>query len=236
MQTVSKIKSILESSVDSSPQRVSAYFKTGKGEYGQGDVFLGVKVPTIRTIAKGFYTISLDEINELISSKVNEERFLALIILVEQYKKGNAELQKAIFDFYLAHTQWINNWNLVDCSAHYIVGKHLFDKDRSLLFELAKSENMWERRIAMVSTWYFIRNNDLQTTFYIAKMLLTDSHDLIHKAVGWMLKEAGERDEKKLLEFLDQHALKMPRTMLRCAIEKLNQERRNIYLKKPDRY
>jgi 3-methyladenine DNA glycosylase AlkD len=206
------------------------FFKTGKGEYAENDVFLGVRVPDLRKIAHNFSDLSFPHLQSLLSSPVNEERLLSLIILVNQYKKGDLQNKQEIYEFYLKNIQWVNNWNLVDSSAHLILGAHLWDKDRSLLMDLAGSPNLWERRIGMVATWFFIKKDDLEWTFLIAAKLLHDKEDLIHKACGWMLREAGKRNGKALRDFLDQFKLQMPRTMLRYSLEKFSPEDRKIYL------
>lgn len=199
----------------------TAFYKTGPGEYAEGDKFMGIPNPELRKMAKDFKILSLDELQTLIKSPYNEKRLLALFILILKYQKSDKQTQNSIFNFYVDNISQINNWNLVDSSAHLIIGAHLLDVDRKSLIDLAKSDNLWERRIAIVSTWCFIRKNDLEWTFKIAKLLLNDKHDLIHKAVGWMLREAGKRNEQKLISFLKQHAKKMPRTMFRYATEKL---------------
>jgi 3-methyladenine DNA glycosylase AlkD len=228
--TIQQIRSILHHKVSIPKERVTAFFKTGNGHYAEGDEFIGVSVPNLRKIAKDFTHLSLLDIQALLSSKINEERLLALFILIHQYAKGT--LKEEVYQFYLNNLQYVNNWNLVDSSAHLIVGAHLKDRDRSILLDLAQSAIMWERRIAIVATWHFIRQQDLEWTFRIADILLDDKHDLIHKAVGWMLREAGKRDLPTLQSFLDQHADKMPRTMLRYAIEKLSADERKAYLLK----
>lgn len=206
------------------------FFKTGKGEYGEGDVFLGIRVPELRKHAKYFKDAPLPEVIKLLHSHVHEERLTALLILVLQFAKADEPGRKIIYDSYLTNTQYINNWDLVDTSAHPIVGGFLNDKDRSVLKKLAKSKLIWERRIAMISTYHFIKQNDLETTFVLAEILVDDKEDLMHKAVGWMLREAGKRDRKKLEAFLDKHGKTMPRTMLRYAIEKFSKEERKAYL------
>jgi len=225
--TISNIKASLREESIKSKKRNTIYYKIGKGDYAEHDRFLGVTVPFLRKLAKEYEDLSLSEVQELIESPINEERLFALIILVNQYKKSPRD---EIFDFYLSNIEYINNWNLVDASAHLIIGAHLYNADRSLLVELAKSDIMWERRIAIVSSWYFIRKNDLDWTYKIAKLLFADAHDLIHKATGWMLREAGKRDEKRLRKFLDQYHAKIPRTMLRYSIEKFDEEIRKSYL------
>lgn len=204
------------------------FFKTGPGQYGEGDKFLGVRVPDIRAIAK------LDDggsgVSRLLESPWHEERLLALLILVRRYERGDLRTKKRIFDFYLANTRWINNWDLVDLSAYKIVGDWLLDRARSVLHGLARSGGLWERRIAIVSTYAFIRNGDLAETFALARLLLRDPEDLMHKACGWMLREAGKRDSAALEAFLESHVRRMPRTMLRYAIEKFPDARRQHYL------
>jgi 3-methyladenine DNA glycosylase AlkD len=224
--TIQHLREILGYSVDSTPERVSIYFKTSPGDYAEHDRFMGITVPVLRKIAKRFMTISLEELGFLIQSQTNEERLLTLIILAAQYKAGALAQKEEIYQFYRTNMRHINNWNLVDSSAHLIIGAHLFERDRDVLEELAASQNLWERRIAIVSTWYFIRKSDLEWTFKIAKLLLNDSHDLIHKAVGWMLREAGKKDEARLISFLFEYAHHMPKTMLRYAMERLSKEQK----------
>lgn len=226
--TIQHLREILGYSVDSTPERVSIYFKTSPGDYAEHDRFMGITVPVLRKIAKRFMTISLEELGFLIQSQINEERLLTLIILAAQYKAEALDQKEEIYQFYRTNMRHINNWNLVDSSAHLIIGAHLFERDRNVLKELAASQNLWERRIAIVSTWYFIRKSDLEWTFKIAKLLLNDSHDLIHKAVGWMLREAGKKDEARLIAFLCDHAHQMPKTMLRYAMERLSKEQKTI--------
>ncbi len=210
------------------PQR-GVFFKTGPGDYAEHDQFMGVSVPNLRRIAKQFSTLGPEEIQVLIESPFNEERFLALIILVERYQTTKS---LEIYEFYMKNLYHVNNWNLVDASAHLILGAHVFDKEKTILLDLAQSQVMWERRISIVSTWYFIRKNETDWTFKLAEMMLDDPHDLIHKACGWMLREAGKRNLLKLKDFLRQHGQKMPRTMLRYAIEKFPPEERKIYMQK----
>ena len=208
------------------------FFKTGKGEYGEGDIFLGIKVPVQREAADKFQELSLKDIEKLLDSKIHEHRMMALFVLIKQYKKADENTKKIIFDFYLKNTKNINNWDLVDLSTPKIVGDYLLDKPRSVLYKLAQSKNLWERRIAIISTWIIIRNNEFDDTLKIAKILLNDKHDLIHKAVGWMLREVGKRDQKLEEEFLQKHYSKMPRVMLRYAIEKFDEKKRKFYLNK----
>jgi 3-methyladenine DNA glycosylase AlkD len=207
------------------------FFKTGKGEYGEGDMFLGVTVPHIRQVAKQYVYVPFDVIEQLLASEWHECRMCALLILVAQYQKVSIVQRQAIFDLYIQHTSCINNWDLVDLSAPNIVGRHLScTDDRSLLYRLAESSMLWERRIAMVSTLYFIRKGDLSDAFSLADKLVDSSHDLMQKAVGWMLREMGKRDIRLLRIFLDKHAATMPRTMLRYAIEKMSAEERREWM------
>lgn len=214
-----------------SPSSTRMFFKTGKGEYAEHDQFIGVKTAVLRSIAKEFHTLTTSDIQTLIESPINEKRMLALFILVNQYQKGSLD-KEVCYQFYIKNLAHINNWNLVDASAHWIVGAHLMYDDKELLLKLANSDSMWERRVAIVSTWYFIRHDSMEWTVKLAELLRHDRHDLIHKAVGWMLREAGKRDQKILIEFLDKYANTMPRTMLRYSIEKLSAEQRKIYMQK----
>ena len=208
------------------------FFKTDKGEYGHGDLFLGVRAPKIRLIAKKHIDISITDMQTLIRSKYHEERFLGLIILVNKYAKTKDKKNRnQLYKIYVYSFKYINNWNLVDVTCPHVTGKHLIDKDRTILYKWAKSKDLWTKRIAMVSTFSFIRKNDLEDTFKIAEILLHDEHDLIHKAVGWMLREAGKRDIKKEETFLKKYYKTMPRTMLRYSIEKFPETKRQKYLK-----
>lgn len=230
MNLLLQIKDILQNSISIPSHKAAAFFKTGVGHYAADDEFIGVTVPNLRKIAKKFMFLTLDDLQVLLESKINEERLLALIILIQKYQTKAAQNKETLYQFYLQNLKYVNNWNLVDTSAHCIIGAHLWDKDRSVLFDLATSKIFWERRIAIVATWYFIRQSDLEWTFNIASLLLCDTHDLIHKAVGWMLREAGKRDQAQLVAFLDQHLYTMPRTMLRYAIEKFPESMRKSYL------
>lgn len=203
------------------------FFKAGPGQYGQGDRFLGVTVPVVRTLTKQFAALPLRECRKLLQSPFNETRLLALLILVEQTRKANAATRRRIYDAYLADRSRVNNWNLVDSSAPGIVGNYLVDKDRSVLTELAKSTVLWDRRIAVLATFAFIRNNDFHDTLALAEVLMADSEDLMHKACGWMLREVGKRDARVLESFLRRHQQHMPRTMLRYAIERCPPEIRS---------
>ncbi len=215
------------------------FFKTGKGEYGEGDVFIGVTVPNIRSICKKYLKeISLRDLNFFITHEVHEYRLFALLILTYMYERSEKEKilkikeekQKEIFDYYIKHIRWINNWDLVDVTAPKIVGQYLKDKDRSLLYDLIESKSIWEQRIAILSTFTFIKDNDFKEILSFSEMLLDHYHDLIHKALGWMLREVGKKDVDVLKKFLNKHVSKMPRTMLRYAIEKFDKEERLRYL------
>ena len=199
------------------------FFKTGKGQYGEGDMFLGVTVPNIREVAKEFKDVNFNVIEELIHSPWHEMRMCALLILVNNSQK---EVTKETFDFYLSQTKYINNWDLVDLSAPQIVGKYLLDKDRDILYKLTESDLLWDNRIAIVSTLTFIRNNDLDDTYKLSLKMMHHRHDLMHKAIGWMLREAGKRDTKRLYDFIQEYKNIMPRTMLRYSIEKFDKETR----------
>lgn len=209
---------------------VAGYFKTGKGEYGEGDTFLGITVPLQRQVAKKYQSLSLKSTLSLLHSSTHEERFVALEILVMKYEKGSTKEKQAIVRAYLKNLAYINNWDLVDTSAPYILGDYLFDKPRKVLYTLAKSKNLWERRVAIISTSAFIRQGDFTDTFKIAEILLQDPHDLIHKAVGWMLREVGNKSQTAEEKFLRRHYKVMPRTMLRYAIEKFLPDLRKKYL------
>lgn len=209
------------------------FFKTGKGEYGEGDVFYGIMVPQSRIIAKKFNTINLNEIHGLLKSPVHEMRLIALLVLVDQFQHANEKNKKNIYRFYLAHTNRINNWDLVDLTAVHIVGTYLFNKSYTPLLRLAKSKSVWERRIAVIATFYFINKKQSDLSFQIAKILLHDKHDLIQKAVGWMLREIGKRCSQEIEEsFLINHYSYMPRTMLRYAIERFPKDKREYYLRR----
>jgi len=219
---------------NANPQKaelLQRFFKTGPGQYGEGDIFLGIMVPVQRSIAKKYKELSLKNIKELLNSDKHEERLIALLILVEQYKKGDEQKKEDIFTFYHLNRKRINNWDLVDLTAHIISGSYLIDKDKIILYKLAESKNIWDRRIAVISTFHFIKNNVFNDALGIAEILLNDKHDLIQKAVGWMLREIGNRDMNTEEGFLEKHYKKMPRTMLRYAIEKFPEKKRLAYLK-----
>jgi len=229
---LNRIKKELEKKRDKEQaKRLSRFFKTGKGQYGEGDVFWGIKVPVQREIVKMFKEASLKEIQELLDDEIHECRLTGLLILVQKYKK--AENKKEIFDFYLKNTKRINNWDLVDLSAPNIVGDFLLNKkkERKVLYSLARSKNLWERRIAVLSSFAFIRDKQFDDALKISKMLLKDKHDLIHKAIGWMLRELGKRDKNVEVRFLEKHCKTMPRTMLRYAIEKFNSKEKASFMK-----
>lgn len=209
------------------------FFKTAKGEYGEGDIFFGIKTPIQRKIIRNYQDILLDDLRKLLGDKIHDFRSAALLILTSQFKKGGERKRNEIFDLYLKSTRHINSWDLVDTSAPHIVGNFLIDKPRNILYELAKSKNLWEKRIAIVSTFAFIRNNDFTDTLKIAKILLNDSHDLIHKATGWMLREVGKSDLSSEEKFLRKYCHKMPRVSLRYAIEKFSKDKRKFYLNNP---
>jgi 3-methyladenine DNA glycosylase AlkD len=213
-------------------RKIRRYFKSGEGQYGEGDEFMGVRMGQVFELAKEFIEMPPDEIEKLLESPIHEVRAGGLSIMDKQArsKKTPESRRKELFDLYLRRTDRINNWDLVDVSCPHVVGGYLFDKPRDVLYELARSESLWERRTAIVSTSYFIRKGDVADTFKIAEMLLDDDEDLIHKATGGWLREAGKRDPERLLGFLDKHAATMPRTMLRYAIEHLDKERRAHYL------
>jgi 3-methyladenine DNA glycosylase AlkD len=224
------IETILYKSIDSSPELVSRFFKTSPSDYAEFEQFLGITTPTLRKIAKQYIGLPLAVIEKLLQSKFNEERLFALIILVSQYKKMDSLAKEDIYQFYLNNINQINNWNLVDISAHHIIGCHLWSRDRSVLLKLAQSSSMWKKRISIVATWYFIKRQDFKYTINIVSMLMTDKHDLIHKACGWMLREVGKQNIGTLKKFLNLYKTQMPRTMLRYAIEKFPKPIRKQYL------
>jgi 3-methyladenine DNA glycosylase AlkD len=213
-------------------KKIQRYFKSGKGEYGEGDEFMGVRMGQVFALAKEYIDMPLDEIEKLLESRVHEVRAGALSIMDKQArrKKTPESRRKELFDLYMRRHDRINNWDLVDLGALYAIGSYLFDKPRDILYKLARSENLWERRTAIVGTAYFIRQGDVADTFKIAEILLNDEQDLVHKGTGWMLRAAGGVDRPQLLRFLDQHAATMPRTLLRYAIEHLDKEQRSHYM------
>ncbi len=227
------VKRELEKLADSARAKVSqSFFKTGKGEYGEGDVFWGIKVPDVRAVAKRSAEVSRGEVKSLLYDKVHECRMCALMILIEQYKSASVDEKEAIVTFYLENKSQVNNWDLVDGSAPYILGDHLLARNRSILYEFAKSSDLWTRRIAIVATQTFIRNNDFKDTLKLSELLMHDEQDLMHKACGWMLREVGKRDEEVLVLFLEKNAKRMPRTMLRYAIERFPKDSREHFMRK----
>lgn len=227
-------QSILEQRDESQVAGLSRFFKTGKGQYGEGDKFLGVKVPITRGVVKSCWRkVSLEDLDECIHSEYHEVRLASLLVLIQIYKhaKKNEELQNKCVDFYLSNTQFINNWDLVDLSCYEILGDWLLNRDRTILYDLARNgKTIWEQRMGIVTTMQFIRHNQLDDAYAIAEILLHHSHDLIHKSVGWLLREAGKRDEQRLKDFLSIRCSTMPRTMLRYAIEKFSEDDRNFFL------
>jgi 3-methyladenine DNA glycosylase AlkD len=209
---------------------LQGFFKTGSGQYGEGDIFLGIRVPAVRGLAQEYEDLSLKEISSLLQSPYHEVRLFALIWLVNTFAKGDETTQKKIYDLYLANTGYINNWDLVDISAPKIVGAYLLEKKRAPLYQLAKSKSLWERRISILATFYFIKYDQFTDALKIAEILLADKEDLIHKAVGWMLREIGKRDTQREEAFLQKHCRTMPRTMLRYAIERFTPSKRRMYL------
>ena len=234
MSNIIKIKKELTSFSSTEKQIVFIrFFKTGKGQYGEGDRFIGITVPEVRRVAKSWYKkVTLNECVSILQSEIHEERLCALIMMVYKYEISDELEKKSILDNYLANTKYINNWDLVDLSCYKIVGEYFVTKnDYSQLVALAQSKDLWRKRIAMISTFAFLKNKDPKPTIEIANMLMRDKHDLIHKAVGWMLRETGKRvEEKYLTQYLDKNATRMPRTALRYAIERLSEEKRKFYL------
>lgn len=228
---LNKIKNDLNGLANSGKAKVyQRFFKTGRGEYGEGDVFIGLTVPQQRELAKKYVDLNFEDIKKLLSNKIHEYRLTGYLILVYKYEK--VETKKDVVDFYLNNVRHANNWDLIDCVADKILGSYLIDKDKKVLYEFAKSEDLWKKRISIISTFTFIKNNQFDDTLKIAEILLNDKHDLIHKAVGWMLREVGKRDLVVEERFLKKHYKNMPRTMLRYAIERFDSNKREFYLKK----
>ncbi len=223
----SKLKELANPEIACHSQR---FFKTGEGEYGYGDKFLGIRVPVLRSQVKFCKSFTQNEILKLLKSPWHECRLLALLILVDHFQSGSEKQKKEIYDLYLKNTVYINNWDLVDSSCYKILGPWLLNRDRSILYDLANDDDLWKKRIAIITCMYFIKQDDLDDTLEICKILLADEHDLIHKAVGWMLREVGNRNAIIERKFLKQFYKIMPRTMLRYAIEKFPKEERNRYL------
>lgn len=231
-ETENIIRELEALATDEKKRMLPRFFKTGKGQYGEGDRFIGVTVPLVRTVAKTHKDATGQVLDELMASPWHEVRLCALLILVLQYHRASTERRHEILQFYLNHTPRINNWDLVDLSAPTIVGEYLVDRERSLLYHLAQSSLLWEQRIAVVSTMTLIRQGQLDDTYELATLLMSHPHDLMQKATGWMLREAGKRDSRRLFAFVDANRLVMPRTMLRYAIEKFPPEERKYLMRR----
>ena len=228
--SLSVLKKDLEKLADRGKAVILArFFKTGKGQYGEDDIFLGVTVPKQREIAKKHQDLAFWDVKKLLRSRIHEHRLTGLLILVQQFQKADEKAKKSIVDFYLKNTKYINNWDLVDLSANHILGAYLLGKDASILKKLAKSKNLWERRIAMIATFAFIYKNQFKETLEIARILVHDSHDLIQKAVGWMLREVGKKNQAVEEKFLQKYYKTMPRTTLRYAIERFDEKKKMFY-------
>ncbi|OGH81265.1 MAG: DNA alkylation repair protein [Candidatus Magasanikbacteria bacterium RIFCSPLOWO2_02_FULL_44_11] len=229
--SLAALKKMVRSEADPAKAVVlKGFFKTGKGDYGEGDRFMGLTVPISRRIANKFAALRVVDIQKLLTSSIHEERLIALLMMVERFDKGNEKVKRDIYTLYIASTTRINNWDLVDLSADKIVGRYLFNHSRQKLFTLARSKNIWERRIAIIATFYFIKQNDFETTVAIIKLLLNDRHDLIHKSMGWMLREIGKRSSPVLRQFLNEYKEILPRTTVRYAIERFPEKERKKYL------
>ncbi len=212
--------------------RLQGFFKTGKGEYGEGDVFLGLRVPQQRKLAKKYKELPIPDVLRLLKSGIHEHRLTSMFILTHQFNTGDEEKRKQIVDLYLENTAYVNNWDIVDSSAHKILGAWLLDKPRDILYMLAESEDLWEKRISIISTFAFINKGDFTDALALAEKLVNDEHDLIHKASGWVIREVGKKDQQPLEDFLLRHYKTMPRTMLRYAIERLPEDRRKFFMGK----
>ena len=233
MEKITAIKQDLRSSANPDKIKIlSGFFKTGKGQYGEGDIFIGVTVPEIRKIAKKHSDTPVNELEALLKEPVHEHRMFALLCMIEQFKEASEDKKQQLFQSYLKHTKYINNWDLVDLSAAQIVGEWIENKEHGILHQLAGSNILWEQRISIVATWKWIRNGKFDDTIAIAEKLLYHEHDLIRKAVGWMLREVGKKDKRTLTKFLDKYHTTMPRTTLRYAIEKFSPEEKLLYMKK----
>jgi len=233
MRLINFLKSDIKALAD--PERAKKsqrYFKTGKGEYGEGDVFIGLTVPQSRSLAKKYKGLLTSELTTLLRSPIHEERLIAILILVHNFETGSDGKRSRVYEFYLQNIRYVNNWDLVDLSAHKIVGAYLFDKPKDILYVLSQSDNLWGRRIAIISTFWFIKQDEFYDAVKIGELLLFDKHDLIHKAVGWMLREVGKRSLKTEETFLKKYAKTMPRTTLRYAIEKFPETKRKHYMKR----
>ncbi|TLU66438.1 DNA alkylation repair protein [Thalassotalea litorea] len=212
-------------------QQSQRFFKTGKGEYGEGDIFVGIRVPSLRKLVLQYKGVELEELGKLQQCQYHEIRLLALFILVKKYQSAKTESEQTMLvDFYLDHLTWVNNWDLVDSSAHHILGHYLLNRDKSMLYQFAESDDLWTRRVAVISTLAFIKKQNFEPTMKLATMLLNDQEDLMHKACGWMLREIFRHDREVLDTYLNAHYQQMPRTMLRYAIEKHESEIRKMYL------
>ena len=230
--TVQDIQKRLQKLGDKKRAAISQrFFKTGPGEYGEGDKFIGIRVPVLRALVKEYADLSVAQILILLRSHIHEERLLALLLLVDSFSKGDDAARTSIYELYLKNTEFVNNWDLVDSSAEHIVGAYLMDRSKAVLYRLAESEDMWERRISVISPFHFIKRHEFSETLKVSKMLLFDRQDLIHKATGWMLREIGKRQLQTEESFLKAHYKNMPRTMLRYAIEKFPEQKRQRYLK-----
>ncbi len=228
---VREIKARLQRLADREKAKVlQGFFKTGPGQYGEGDIFLGITVPVLRKLAQECHTTAIGDTLKLLKSPIHEERLLALLLLMSLHSDGDDSVKKKVYNLYCENTRYINNWDLVDLSAPSIIGGYLADKSRRPLYDFARSHDLWKKRIAIVSTFHFIRQNDFSDTLKISAMLMRDEHDLIRKAVGWMLREVGKRDRQREERFLKEHYRSMPRTMLRYAIERFPETRRKNYL------
>ncbi len=225
------IKELQDNASSEKAEIYKKFFKTGKGEYGEGDIFIGLTMPQQREISRKYIDLSIPKIQELLKSKIHEHRMVGLIILTEKYKNSSERDKADIFNFYINNTKNINNWDLVDVTCPRIVGDFLLDKDKKILYEMVRSNNLWERRIAIVSTWKFIHEGEFGDVLAISELLLEDKHDLIHKAVGWMLREVGKKDEDVLRNFLRGNYSRLPRTTLRYAIERFPEEKRKRFLR-----
>jgi 3-methyladenine DNA glycosylase AlkD len=232
MNEIHLIQTAVLKAANQSTYNPKVFFKTKPGCYGSHDKFLGIKVPILRMIAQQYPAAESNTIKVLLTSSFNEERLLGLFLLIHCYQKGSLDEKKEYYDFYLRYLDYVNNWNLVDSSAHLIIGAHLQNQPHEILFTLADSSNLWHRRIALVATWHFIKNEQYDTTLLLVKKLISDKEVLIHKAAGWMLREIGNRNLKILIDFLDSHATLLSRTTLRYAIERLDKTSRVSYLKK----
>ena len=230
---IQTVKKALRKHADKKQAKIlQRFFKTGLGEYAEGDIFLGIKVQVLRNLANKSQGLPLNMVIKLLKSPVHEDRLLALFILILKYRKEDAEGREKIYRVYLGHTKYINNWDLVDATAKHIIGAFLIDRDKAPLYKLAKSGSLWERRISILSTFYFIEHHKFEDTLKIAEALVLDKHDLIHKATGWMLREIGKRNLSSEEKFLKRYCTVMPRTMLRYAIEKFPQSKRKAYLRR----